>query len=104
MKRALLSVVAAVAISACSGETSLPEATGKGSVRAINGIPTAPEIAFQIEERLLSGMVYKAATSPSDWDDLDYLFNFEYQPPGVGAARVRFATAPYRGFATSRSS
>ena len=94
MKRTLLTLIATLAIAACGSDSSLPVATGKGSVRAINAIPTSPEIAFLIEERLLSGMVYKAATNPFDWDDLDYLFNFEYQPPGILAERVRFATLP----------
>ena len=75
---------------------SLPVATGKGSVRAINGIPTSPEIDFRIEERLLDSMIYKVATPPSNWDDLDYLFNFEYRPPGVLADPVRFASEPLK--------
>ena len=94
MKRALLILIAAISLAACGGDSSLPVASGKGFVHAINAIPTSPEMAFLIEERLLGGMVYKAAYNPanSDWDDLDYLFNFEYQPPGILAERVRFAT------------
>ena len=93
MRQTLLACVAAMAVAACGSDSSLPVATGKGSVRAINGIPSAPEIAFMIEERVLDGMVYKAATSlPNDWDDLDYLFNFEYQPPEILTERVRFAS------------
>ena len=96
MRRLLLTLIAAVAVSSCGSDSSLPVATGKGTVSAINAMPTAPEVAFLIEERLLGGMVYKAAEGPSPWDDLDYLFNFEYQPPGVLAERVRFASEPLK--------
>ena len=96
MMRTALTLVAALAVVACSSDSSLPVASGKGSVMAINAIPTSPEMGFLIEETLLGGMVYKVATAPRDWDDLDYLFNFEYQPPGILAERVRFATQPLK--------
>ena len=92
MKRALSALLAASMIAACSTESNLPEATGKGTVRAINANPTSPEIGFFIEERTLDGMTYKAMTTPRDWDDLEYTFNFEYRPPGVGATNERAAS------------
>lgn len=92
MKQLLLALVAAAGIAACGSESSLPVASGKGTVRAINALPTSPEVEFRIEERLLNPIVYKAASTPSNWDDLDYLFNFDYQPPGLLADSVRFAT------------
>mgnify|MGYP001817337606 FL=1 len=92
MKQFLLAVVAAAGIAACGSDSSLPVATGKGNVRAINGLPTSPEIDFRIEERGLGSLTYKTASTPSNWDDLDYLFNFDYRPPGVLVDPVRFAT------------
>lgn len=80
MKRiciALIALIVANGITACGGDSSLPVATGKGSVRAINAIPTSPEFGFLIEERLLDGIRYKTNSSPRDWDDLHYIFNFE---------------------------
>lgn len=81
MKRLFLACIAAAAISACGGESKLPEATGKGSVWAINAIPTSPEIGFLIEERALDAVRYKSNSSPESWDDLEYTFNFEINRP-----------------------
>ena len=92
MKQFLLVLVAATALAACGSESSLPVASGKGTVRAINGIPTSPEVLFRIEERVLNPIGYKSASTPSNWDDLDYLFNFDYQPPDLFADQVRVAT------------
>ena len=62
---------------ACGGDPSLPEATGKGSIRAINAIPMSSNIYFLIEEDRLSTLVYQGASSPEPYDDLNYTFNFE---------------------------
>ena len=51
MMRLVIACIAAAAISACSSDSSLPTATGKGSVMALNAISTSPEIGFLIEER-----------------------------------------------------
>ncbi len=81
MKRytSFLTLSAALAVTACSSGSDLPEATGKGSIRAINAIKSSPEVSFLIEERLLGGIEYRQATSIAEWDDLDYTFNFEIQ-------------------------
>lgn len=64
-------------LAACSGETQLPEATGEGTVRAINAIRTSPSISFLIEERRIAAVEYKDASVTTAYDDLEYTFNFE---------------------------
>jgi hypothetical protein len=58
--RRLFVVVATLAIvtavSSCA-ESSRQQATGKGNVRGINGIVTAPDVSFLIEERNLGNPV-----------------------------------------------
>ncbi len=73
----LLACASALFLAACGGETKLPNPTGKGSIRAINAIPGSPEYAFKIEERTIGGVSYKNSTAPADYDDLDYVFNFD---------------------------
>ena len=79
MRRFLLLVgcICMLALSGCGGESSLPVATGKGSIRAINAIPTSPSIAFLIEERVLANVIYKQSSNTVRYDDLGYIFNFE---------------------------
>jgi hypothetical protein len=77
MTRILLAIIAAATMTACGGESALPEATGDGAIRMINAIPTSPEIGFLIEERALASVAYKSNSSPERWDDLNYTFNFE---------------------------
>ena len=83
----LLAVIAATAIAGCGGESQLPTASGKGTVRMINAIPTSPEVGFLIEERALEGVAYKTNSSPQNWDDLAYTFNFEVNRPGLGESQ-----------------
>ncbi len=73
----LAGCLSALALSACSGDSSFPEATGKGSIRAINAIETSPEFVFLIEEQGLGSVAYKQASSSASWDDLSYTFNFD---------------------------
>ena len=73
----LAATLCALALAACGSETSLPEATGKASLRAINAIEASPEFVFLIEERGLDSVAYKQATSSASWDDLSYTFNFD---------------------------
>jgi hypothetical protein len=73
----LLSAVLAVFVTACGSGSAFPEATGKGSVRAVNAVKTSPEIAFLIEERNIGTMDYRQGTAPTPWDDLEYDFSFE---------------------------
>ena len=79
MRRFLLlaGCLSVLALTACSGDSSLPEATGKGSLRAINAIETSPEFVFLIEERRIDSVGYKQASSSASWDDLSYTFSFD---------------------------
>ncbi|MEJ2128288.1 MAG: DUF4397 domain-containing protein [Woeseiaceae bacterium] len=79
MKRHLILaiLVAALVLGACAKETSLPDATGKGSVRLVNAIPGSSEFAILIEERLIGTAGYKGTTGRTEYDDLSYTFNFE---------------------------
>ena len=72
-----MGVLVWVALASCTGDTAFPVATGKGTVRAINAIKTAPGITFMIEERLISAVEFKSSTSAQQYDDLEYIFNFE---------------------------
>jgi len=74
--------MAAVILGACAGESSLPIATGEGTVRALNAIPASPEIAFLIEERTLGSVTTKSVTTTAEWDDLEYTFNFQTRLAG----------------------
>jgi hypothetical protein len=87
----LAAILSALALAACGSESSLPEATGKGTLRAINAIKTSPEFAFLIEERSIDSLSYKEASSSSSWDDLNYTFNFDVLFFG-DAARTRVAS------------
>ena len=84
MKRTflLIACLSALIVSACTGETSLPTPSGKGSIRALNAIPASPEIRFLIEERLVGSLGYNQSTSQNIFDDFEYNFNFELLLPG----------------------
>lgn len=67
----------ALLLGGCDFESSLPEATGKASIRAINAIPSSGEVNFLIEERSIGVITYKTSSTTSRFDDLDYTFNFD---------------------------
>jgi hypothetical protein len=73
----LITFFAVLILSACGSESSLPVATGKANIRAINGVKTAPDVGFLIEERTLGAVGYRQITSSSRYDDLAYNFNFD---------------------------
>lgn len=82
-------VSALLLLAGCGSESSLPNPTGKGSIRAINAINTSPEFGFLIEERPLGSTAYQEATAPTRFDDFEYRFNFEVVLAGrVEASRV----------------
>ncbi|MDH3490661.1 MAG: DUF4397 domain-containing protein [Gammaproteobacteria bacterium] len=89
MKRilVLLSCAAALLLGACGKDSTLPAATGKASIRAINAIKTSPEFSFLIEERNIGSATYAAATTSASYDDLDYTFNIEVFYAGETAFR-----------------
>lgn len=72
-----LPLVATLMIAACDSGSSLPEASGKASIRAINAMPSAPEVSFLIEERSVGTADFRQATNLVEYDDLTYTFNFE---------------------------
>ncbi len=85
MIRRLFALVATLAVvTAASGcvESTRAVATGKGNIRGINAIVTAPEIGFLIEERSLGNVSFKGSSGFSPFDDLTYNFNFDLLLPG----------------------
>jgi hypothetical protein len=92
MKQAVVIALVTIALSGCHGESSQPEATGKGAIRAINAISTSPEVGFLIEERLIDEVSFKSNTAPALWDDLSYNFNFDTILADREVSRI--ATAP----------
>jgi len=83
----LLTCTAALLLGACGKDSSLPAATGKASIRAINAIKTSGEFNFLIEERLIGPVAYAAASASAEYDDLDYTFNIEVFYAGDSAFR-----------------
>ncbi len=79
MKAVLTTVIvtALLLLAGCGSESSLPNPTGKGSIRAINAINTSPAFNFLIEERSAGTIDYKQASTPARFDDFEYRFNFE---------------------------
>jgi hypothetical protein len=78
----ILGCIATLMLGACTGESSRQVPTGKGAVRAINTIPTSPSIVFLIEERTIGVADYADATARMNFDDLEYIFNFQAVFPG----------------------
>jgi len=93
MKRIFLLPLCAIAllVGACSSDSSLPEASGKASIRAINAISTSPEFDFFIQERFLGQIAYKQSSITARYDDLEYTFNFDVLYAGA-TSRTRFAS------------
>ena len=79
MNRYLILAVcmAAVILGACAKESNLPVADGEADIRALNMIPGSPNFVVLIEERLFGTADYKDMTATSEWDGLEYTFNFE---------------------------
>ena len=93
-KTYLLACLAALFATACTSESALPDPTGKGSVRAINAIPGSPSINFRIEERTLANLAYQESSAPAQYDDFEYVFNFNVDVPGESVSQ-RIATVPF---------
>ena len=83
----LLTLALTLITAACGGDSKLPLATGKASIRAINAIKTAPDIAFLIEERVVADVGYRGSSNLTQYDDLDYTFNFDVSYAGEDAPR-----------------
>lgn len=89
--RALIVSALAVAILGGCAESKLPEATGKGTINAINAMPASPIVGFLIEERTLGSISYKTSLGAQPFDDLSFNFHFEHLRLG-DAGTTRFAT------------
>jgi hypothetical protein len=72
---------AGLALGGCT-ESQRPEATGKGTIRAIHAVPTGANVTFLIEERPIGDISYKGSTASQQFDDLTYNFNFDTRKPG----------------------
>ena len=79
--------LASLVTGACGSDSTLPEATGKASIRAINAIRSSEEFSFLIEERVISSVPYASTTSAIRYDDLDYTFNIDVFYAGESAFR-----------------
>lgn len=90
-KNAVVPIVLALVLSACGADSSLPVASGKGSIRAINAIETSSAVSFLIEERTIDTADFRQATALAEYDDLEYNFNFDVLFLG-DSARTRVAT------------
>lgn len=75
---------------ACSNSND-GSVSGKGSVRGLHAIPELGTVSFLIEETVLSSLDYKEASGTSEYDDLNYDFNFDILLPG-DAEQTRLAT------------
>jgi hypothetical protein len=84
---ALFALVCAGLLAGGCTETQRESATGKGSIRGIHAMPTAPEVNFLIEERSLGTLSYRGMTGAQAFDDLTYNFNFDVRFPGAAAIR-----------------
>jgi hypothetical protein len=84
MKRTFTFVacMAALILTACTSESQLPTASGKGGVRGINAMPGSPAVTFRIEERSLGTLKYKESSTPALYDNFEYNFNFDINIPG----------------------
>ncbi|MDX1516032.1 MAG: hypothetical protein R3288_04285 [Woeseiaceae bacterium] len=95
MRRWLAVAGAALLLGACSGDSSFPNPTGKGSVGFINAVKGSPDISFLIEQRLIATVPFQSGSAGSRWDDFDYVFNFRTLVAGESSAR-RIASMPLK--------
>lgn len=95
MTRIGLLLGALLMLAACADDSSLPTASGKGTIQSINAIVGSPEIAFSIEERQLAAIAYKTGSAAARYDDFEYRFNFNAQFPGEIRSR-RIASVPQK--------
>lgn len=73
-------ITAAIALGGCI-ESQRPQATGKGNIRGINAIVSAPEVLFLVEERG-QGLLSFGDGSGSRFDGLPYNLNFDVRFAG----------------------
>ena len=85
IRRIVALAVLALVVAAATGcvKSSRQQSTGKGLIRGINAIATAPTVSFAIEEFGLGSVDFKESTSFNSYDNLSYNFNFDLFRPGV---------------------
>jgi hypothetical protein len=81
----------AAATAGCSNSHDGSSPSGKGSVRGLHAVPELGTVSFLIEETVLSNLDYREASGISEYDDLNYDFNFDILLPGDTEA-TRLAT------------
>ena len=96
MNRSLLTLLILIlaGLSGCA-ESERQQATGRGTIRALNASPTAPNLGFLLEERVVGIAEFKNITVAVLFDDLDYNANFDYQFTGELLV-TRLATVPFK--------
>ena len=89
MKRSatLITLVLTLLVASCGGDSKFPIATGKASIRAINAIKTSPNVVFRIEERSIDDVAYQNSSALTEYDNLDYTFNFDVTFAGEASPR-----------------
>ncbi len=81
----LLLFVAVGVATGCS-DSNEDTVTGEGSLRTLHAIPELGRVQFLIEETLLASVDFKQASGISEFDDLEYEFNFDTLLPGDSEA------------------
>jgi hypothetical protein len=96
MNRSLLTLLILIlaGLSGCA-ESERQQATGRGTIRALNASPTAPNLGFLLEERVVGVAQFKNITVSVVFDDLDYIANFDYQFTGELQV-TRLASVPFK--------
>lgn len=89
--RHFLALLLSVALLGGCAESDRPTSSGKGTIRGVHAIVTAPDVAFLIEERALGTLAFRATTAAQPFDDLTYNFNFDVRLPGSNTTQ-RLAT------------
>ncbi len=81
----LLLLVTAGVATGCS-DSNNDTVTGEGSMRALHAIPELGRVDFLIEETTLAALNFKQASGITEFDDLEYEFNFDTFLPGDSEA------------------
>jgi hypothetical protein len=80
----LTALLASMLVAGCA-ESTRPKANGKGFIRGINSIVTAPELIFRIEERSVGSVNFRDVAGFDEWDGLNYNFSFDLFLPGASS-------------------
>lgn len=81
VSRILSALLIGLVTQACS-DSNNDQVTGEGTLRALHAIPDLGTVDFLIEETFLGSVEFKQSTGISEYDDLEYEFNFDTFLPG----------------------